>query len=150
MMAYLMEFLLFSLLFDAFVLSQKLLIIVIIIVLRFWMHPRLLLLLLVVGFNEWLWIRIFRKRIICQIHQLSIGFIRPLNLLLHVWLVIAYYINIIVVNWAFVIVSDLFFLDNLYLSILLSSRLCLSLHELCLKILLFELFNGSLTYFSLF
>jgi hypothetical protein len=139
-----MEFFLFPLLLDSLILSQQLLIVVIIVIFRFRVHPWLLLLLLVIRLDERLRISILREWIISQIDQLPLGLIGSLDLFLHVWLVIANYVHIIVVDGPLIAIPNLLLLDYLYLSILLPSRLRFTLHQLRLEILLFQLVHRSL------
>jgi hypothetical protein len=127
---YLVQLLLLSLLLYPLVLSQELLIVIIVIIFGLRVNPRLLFLLLVVRLDKGLGICIFREWIISQIDQFFSGLIGPFDFFLPVWLVVADNIDIIVVNRVIFMVSDLFFLDNLDLTILLSPRLRFSLHQL--------------------
>lgn len=144
-----MELLLFPLLLNPLVLSQQLLIVVIIVILRFWVHTRFLLLFLIIRFDERLWISILREGVISQIDQLSLCLIGSFDLFLHVWLVITDNVHIIVVDRPLIPIPYLFLLDYFYLSILLSSRLCLPLHQFWLEILLLQLVDRSLPDFTL-
>ena len=134
---YLMEFFLFALFFDTLVFSQKLLIVFIVIVFGLWVNSRFLRLVLLIWFDKWLGICIFWEWIICQIYQFFSSLIWSLYLFLDVWLIASDYIDISIIDWLIFIVSDLLLFDDLYISILYASCLCLSFHQLCLKVLLF-------------
>lgn len=65
-------------------------------------------------------------------------------------LVVAYKINIVIIDICAFSVAELFFFYDFDLSIFFATYLCLSFEQFCFEIFLFQLFECSLSDFSLF
>lgn len=144
-----MQLLLLSLLFDLLVLSQQFFAIVLVIVIRrIWVYTLFDFIFFTIIFDKLFRVSIFWKWIVSQINC-TIFFIW-FDFFGNIRLVVSNKIYIVIVNIFIFSVSYLLLLDNLYLSIFLSSSLCFSLQQLGFKVFLFQLIKRSLTNFSFF
>ena len=145
---YLVKFFLFSLLLNFLILLQQFFTVVIIILFsRLRMNPWVFFIRISVRFNKLSRIGIFRKRIISEIDK---SFLTDFYFLMHSRFIVADKINIVTINIRTFSVTELFFFNNLYLSVFFSTDLSLSFQQFRLEILLSQLIESSLPYFPVF